>query len=166
MGKKGRRYEHEVANEISRGENSVLAWPAGYSGNNAVPSPDIVTVSDSGAAGWELKRTNQQTFGIDESELQQLLDLQHNFFDVGLVVKFANREPLLVEPAFPSLSSFGLDSPVSPIENFKTVIPTAFNPRETDGGSEPTLRVSKPSLEEWASAQAGQSAAGKIVGQH
>lgn len=162
MTQKGRSYEHEVSNEIARTDADVFAWPAGYSGNNAVPSPDVLTVTDGGAAGWELKKRGDYC-GIDASELEQLLSLQRNFFDVGLVVKFSHREPLIVEPAFPSLPSFGLDGGVEPIENFMASVPSPFNGRRTEGGDEDTLRLSKPDLDDWPSAKAGQSAAEKII---
>lgn len=163
---KGRRYEHDVSNDIYElTDGEVFAWPAGYSGNNAVPSPDVITLAEGRGGGWELKKTAQETFGIDESELQQLLVLQRNYFDVGLVVKFTNREPLVVKPQFPSLTAFGLDD-VDPIENFIKAIPDCFEPRRAEGGKEESLRLSKPSLDNWESAQCGLSAPEKIANSH
>lgn len=163
---KGRRYEHQVSNAVyEQSEGAVLSWTAGYSGSSAKPSPDVISLCTGRACGWELKKTAQDTFGIAESDLRQLLDIQTNFFDVGLVIKFSNREPLVVQPAFPSLDAFALDD-VDPIENFIHAIPDCFDPRRSDDGEESTLRISRPSLDEWDSAQSGQSSAEKIISQH
>ena len=162
MAGKGRRFEHEVANGVTRDNEGVVAWPVGYSGNNAVPCPDVVVLSSSRGTALELKKTRQDTFGIPRSDLQQLLEVQTNYLDVALLIDFANREPLYVEPKFPSLSEFGLDD-VDPIENFHLSIPDCFDPRRTDGGEEPTLRLSKPSTDEWSSARSGLDAVEKIA---
>lgn len=160
MVQKGRRFEHTVANEMHNSDAEIYAWPAGYSGSNAVPSPDVVVVGNGVAGGVELKRTQQDSFSIGENELQQLLQLQQPFFHVAVAVKFTHREPVIGTPAF---SQHRSDSDVSLCESVMHSIPDACNPRVTTGGAEHTLRFDKPSLDEWPSARNGSSTAQKLI---
>ena len=154
--KKGRRYEHDVANGVTRSLDDVIAWPIGYSGNNAVPCPDVLVIHSGGAVALELKTTNSDTFGIEKSDLEQLLSVQKNWMDVALLINFSHREPIFVEPKWPALDAFSHED-VDAIENFKLNVPDAFEPRRTDGGDgEEQLRLSRPSTDEWPSARDGR----------
>lgn len=167
MPQKGRRYENDTAVEFHReSPDHATAWPIGYSGSNAIPSADVLLLSKGGAVALELKTTSQDTFGVAESDLEQLLDVQKNYMDICLVINFANREPVFIEPAFPSLDGFGLDGGPDPIENFMSGTPDVFEPRRTDGGDEPMFRVSKPSTDEWPSARSGKDTVEKLIDEY
>lgn len=166
MSKKGRRYENELANEVHEQTPDVCQiWPAGYSGNNAFPSPDLIAVTSRGAAALELKNWGTDDRSLAASDLRQLLRVQKSFLDVALLIDFSNREPLLVEPAAPSLDAFETEGGPDVIENFKTNVPDAFEPRVTDGPEDEdgALRLSYPSLDDWPSAQAGDDATTKVA---
>lgn len=167
MPSKGRDFEHSVANSVSELLDSGFSWTCGYSGNGAQPSPDIISVSKSVVRADELKKTRQDTFGIDVSDLRQLSKIARNFLDVGLVVKFSNRAPAVVEPLFNLKPGFVLGAEDMADDDlaymYEEAFPDAFDARCTRGGEELTLRVSRPSLDKWPSAQAGDSAAEKIV---
>lgn len=165
MAQKGRRFENDVARRVTRQTgDACMAWPAGYSGNNAIPSPDIVAVTPRRAAGIELKNWDATPHGIPQSDLTQLLAVQKNYLDVALLINFDHREPLIVEPVAPSLDGFDIDGGPSAVENFKLNVPDAFAPRVTDGpaGEDAALRFSQPSLDDWPSAKNGDGAAAVI----
>ncbi|MDB9264484.1 hypothetical protein PN494_00085 [Halorubrum ezzemoulense] len=136
-----------------------MVWPAGYSGSNAVPSPDIIGVTPHGAHALELKNWNDTAHSIDESDLQQLLRVQKSYLDVALLIDFDRREPLLIEPVAPSLDAFEVDGGPSAAENFKKGVPSGVEAKVMDSGA---LRFYYPALDDWPSAKAGQSAVEKV----
>jgi Holliday junction resolvase len=169
MAKKGRRYEHEVAKEVTEELEDGFAWPVGYSGNGAQPAPDIVVVTPMGAGGLELKKTSQDTFGVPASDLRQLLRIGTNFMRVGLGVKFSNREPVIIEPQFPPKPMYDFEddlgeelTDMAVCEQFTVKCPSAFDPRISERGHEPIVRLSRPSCDDWESARSGLSIAEKV----
>lgn len=144
--KKGRRFEHDVCREIHDTDCGLSAWPIGWSGNNSWPSPDIMVTDGVFIGGIELKVTGQEYVSIAMDELQQLHELRP-VMRPYICVSFNYREPMLA--AVP--------------RDWKRVtaaVPDAFDPRITDDA---VLRFSRPSTDEWASAQEGDSAATKIA---
>jgi len=169
MANKGRRYEHDVAKELTEVLDDGFGWPVGYSGNGAQPAPDIVVVTPMGAGGLELKKTSQDTFGVSASDLRQLLGIANNVVRVGLGVKFSNREPVIIEPQFHPKPQYDFESDlgeeltdVAVCEQFEATCPSAFKPRVSERGEEPSLRLSRPSCDDWSSARSGLSIAEKV----
>jgi Holliday junction resolvase len=169
MAKKGRRYEHDVSKELTEKLDSGFGWPVGYSGNGAQPAPDIVVVTPMCAGGLELKKTSRDTFGVPASDLRQLLRIGTNFMRVGLGVKFSNREPVIVEPQFPPKPMYDFEDDlaeeldgVAVCEQFEATCPSAFEPRVSVHGAEASLRLSRPSCDDWPSARSGVSIAEKV----
>lgn len=169
MANKGRRYEHDVAKELTEALDDGFGWPVGYSGNGAQPAPDILVVTPMGAGGLELKKTSQDTFGVPASDVSQLLRIGTNFMQVGLCVKFSNREPVIIEPLFQPKPQYDFEDDlgeeldeVAVCEQFAATCSSAFEPRVSERGQETSLRLSRPSCDEWASARSGLSIAEKV----
>ena len=164
MPQKGKRYENDVARELTRDtDDDCVAWPAGYSGNIAVPAPDIVGLTDKCGFALELKKYSDD-ISIPHSDLAQLLAVQKQYLDVGLLVKFSHREPVLIEPEPRSLDAFTVEDDIGVIERFMRGADSAFDPHRVDGpsGEDGALRLSKPSTDDWSSATSGEDAVGVV----
>lgn len=96
---RGKDYENEIAKELYRDTGSLVkVYTAGYSGNNAIPQPDI-HVFDNGntmAHDIELKTAQTDYCAIEEDDLQQLVECRAPNTRVWLHVKFSRRAPLVV----------------------------------------------------------------------
>ena len=162
MSKKGRRFEHDVARKVTEmADDDTWCWPAGWSGNNSWPSPDIITVTPAGVRCDELKRYSD-TFYIDASDLEQLLTLRSNYVHVGLVVDFAHREPTVLEPVVVDT----VDVIGSFIEGASSEQRRAFGLKRVDGSDgeeESSLRVEYPSLDDWPSQQSCGGSAEEVA---
>jgi len=164
MPQKGKRYENDVARELTREtDDSCVAWPVGYSGNIAVPAPDVIGLTNTRGFALELKKYRDD-ISVPHSDLMQLLDVQKQYLDVALLIKFSHREPVLIEPTPRSLDAFTIEDDIGVIERFIRGTPDVFEPRCVDGGADEqgALRLSKPSTDEWPSAQVGDDAVEKI----
>lgn len=152
-GNKGRRYEHGARASINEETpESVHCWTAGYSGNGALPSPDLVVVRNGRDVGLELKKTSRDRFTIEREEIGQLGELSSDAMHVGLVVKFSNRQPIVTRvPSFVT--------PTTAAEETAYAAPDGVSMSATDRGN---LIVEKPTLDSWASAQSGESV-GRLI---
>ena len=154
------QYENTIAKRIHRQTPShIRAYRCGYSGNNAMPQPDILVTTPSQNHGVELKGPIQsERVYIDDEDLEQLYECQNAYTSVYLGIKFQRREPLVVR-YFEKLtggqqSVDGADeyNEMDIPDQFATLIPSAFNPRVTDAD---TLALDKPSTDDWPSATKG-----------
>lgn len=152
-------YEHRLANGIYDCTGpEVRAYRCGYSGNSAMPQPDFVVTEPTHVYAVESKGPIQTEYcHIEEDDVRQLIDCQNSYTSVHLVVKFSNREPLVLR-YFDNVSGRG-DSVVpddydeyTPAEKFAWLAPEAFDARVTDSG---TLALTKPDTDEWPSTKAG-----------
>lgn len=154
------QWENKIAKEIHRTTPSrIRAYRCGYSGNNAMPQPDILVTEGHINHGAELKGPIQSDrLYIDEEDIEQLVACQTGYTAVYLVVKFSHREPCVVqyfEELTGTQSSVGGAADyndMTPVEKFATLVPEAFDPSVTDSNA---LALSKPSTDDWPSAQAG-----------
>ena len=144
---KGRAKENEIVSGVwDATDGAVMAWPMGYSGNNAVPSGDILTLGSDGARITELKISSGDYVSIGFDELEQLDEIDSPLSRAQLLVSFSYREPVLVTRD----------------DNWRDLFPDCFDPRYTDTG----LRLTRPELDDWTSAQAGLSEAELLAVQH
>jgi Holliday junction resolvase len=152
-GNKGRRYEHTVRAEINDATpDTVHAWTAGYSGNGAVASPDVIVVRNGRDVGLELKKTSQDRFTIKREDISQLGELSTDALYIGLVVKFSHRQPIVARvPSFVTATTAATETAYA--------APDEVTMSATDRGN---LVIEKPDLDAWSSASAGDSA-GKLV---
>lgn len=155
-----KQWENEKAKNIHRqtGEETRV-YTCGYSGNNAMPQPDILLTRPTQDYGLELKGPiKKDTCYVQADDIDQIMQCSNSYTIVGLVIKFQRREPLVVRH-FEKLSSDQHPDAenyngYSPAEQFAALIAPCFDPRVTDAG---TLAVDKPSTEDWPSATAGSS---------
>lgn len=151
-------YENDIAKGVHRAtDTEIRCYRCGYSGNNAMPQPDIIITTPTINYVVELKGPIQsEQCYVESDDIEQLLDCQTSYSVAGLAVKFPHREPVVVR-YFDKLT--GMQHPnaddyneMSQVEKFATLTPDAYNPRVTDAG---TLALDKPSTDDWPSAQAG-----------
>ena len=150
---RGKDYENEIAKQLYRGSDSLVrVYTAGYSGNNAIPQPDIHVFHNGTtmAHDMELKHAQSDYCYVDEEDLQQLAECRAPNTRVWLVVKFSNRAPLAV----PLVDSRDRDFD-SLAAQFAYIIDNAtdssFDARATESD---TLAITKPDTDGWQSAQA------------
>ena len=145
MSKKGNNYEKEIANEIHMATTSeVGVYPVGYSGNHAIPAPDVLVTTPHTNFAIELKKYNcddGECRYVGEEDIMQLYDCGNTYTVPLLAIKFSNRELLCGPPT-------------------NLVLLDAFDTMETSGGS---LRFRKPTLDQWPSAQSGMSDVGVVL---
>lgn len=138
MASKGRRFELNTCKELNSLEDEIVAYPAGYSGNQYGPSPDILITSPSGAYALELKKTGldngERRTIIKEDELDMLMECSNSYTDSWIVISMSNRKILAVQ--------------ANPVETLEDRIPGCFDPTVTDHGN---LRLTKPETSEWPS---------------
>lgn len=150
MASKGRRFELNTCKELNGLEEEIVAYPAGYSGNQYGPSPDILLTTPSGAYALELKKVGldngQRRTVIKEDELEMLEECSNSYTDSWIVIAISNRKTLAV--------------PSMPIESIEERIPDAFNPSLTDGGN---LRLSKPDTNDWPSKRKQQDSDAELI---
>lgn len=154
------QHENDIAKQVHRStSNEIKVYTCGYSGNNAFPQPDILVTTPTIHYGVEMKGPiKSDTVYVDEEDLSQLMECRGPSTAVGLYIKFQRREPLVVRH-FKELTGSQSDvdeldgyNDASVAEQFKLLIPSAFNPRVTKSG---VLACDKPSTDEWSSASAG-----------
>lgn len=151
------QFENEVAKTVHRNTPSaVRAYRCGYSGSNAMPQPDVLVTTPTVNYGVELKGPlARDHIYVDEDDLQQLVDCANATTVVALGVKFQRREMMIVRH-FEDISGKHPHADrydeMSVAKQFAVLAPDAFDPSTTDSGS---LRLEKPSTENWPSATAG-----------
>ena len=166
--KRGRQYEKRIANDVY--ENTppaVNVYPCGFSGNGAIPQPDILISAQTGNFAIEMKKSSKDRFYIDGEDLLQLVECENKNTEAVIMMKFSHREPVLFSPFKPIDHGDGTKSmlPTDPTEQdlAKHAVancPQQFEAHATNAGS---LRLSKPSTIDWSSSQAGLSDDGCVI---
>lgn len=149
-----------MAKEIYRStDDHVRAYRCGYSGNGALPQPDVLVTDTMQNHALELKGpiASERVY-VEADDVDQLVECQTANTAVYLVVKFQRREPMVVR-YFDQLSGGqksldGADEydALSAAEKLAVLVPDPFDPRVTDGGA---LALDKPETSSWPSASAG-----------
>lgn len=146
--KNGLKYEKDVAAAVENNtrDNTRVVFGGGTSGNVRIPQPDLhITSGDIGTVkvdNVEIKRSTQDRFYIEAEDFEQLLETGNSYTNTFVMMKFTRREPLVF---------FIL--PHEEAADVVSRIPECFDPHVTKSGS---LRLSKPSTENWPSATAGR----------
>jgi Holliday junction resolvase len=154
-----KQWENDMAKEMYRNTpDYIRVYTCGYSGNNAMPQPDILVTGVDINHAAELKGPIQSdTVYIEEDDFEQLEGVRNGNTVVYLVIKFSHREPLVIRH-FEKLSGYqaveGAEkyNEMSMAEQFAVLAPPCFDARVTDSG---TLALDKPDTDDWPSAQAG-----------
>lgn len=149
-----KQWENEKAKEIHRQTGTdVRTYRCGYSGSNAMPQPDVLITTPTNNYAVEMKGPIAGEYcSVDEDDIEQIVECTNSYTTAALVIKFQNRETLVVR-FFDKASGIEAYDDLTPAEKFAALIPNEFDPRVTDSG---TLRVTKPDLDSgWPSAQAG-----------
>jgi Holliday junction resolvase len=104
--KRGLQKEHEIAKEIYRvTDGAIIPVRAGYSGNSAVPLPDLLIPVEGSLRAIELKTSSQKRFSVSPEDVEQVVNWSMNMTQIPtfpyLSVKFNNYEIYtgrLIEP--------------------------------------------------------------------
>lgn len=144
--KKGRRYELNTCKDLNGLHKEITAYPAGYSGNQYGPSPDIILTTPSGAHALELKKTGlkKRRTVVRGDEFEMLEECKNSYTKTWIVIAVSHRKTLVV-PA---------DGDV------EAAIPDAFEPSVTDKGN---LRISKPDTSDWDSKQKQKESDAELI---
>lgn len=89
--------EHEIAKEIYNATGgSIIPVRAGYSGNSAVPLPDLLIPVEGSLRAIELKTSSQKRFSVKPEDVEQVVDWSMDMTQIPtfpyLAVKFNNYE--------------------------------------------------------------------------
>jgi hypothetical protein len=103
---RGLQKEHEIAQEIyDVTDGSIIPVRAGYSGNSAVPLPDLLIPIAGSLRAVELKTSSQDRFSVTKSDVQQVLDWSMDMTEIStypyLSVKFSNYEVYTARLIYP-----------------------------------------------------------------
>lgn len=103
---RGLQKEHDIAKEIFNITNgSIIPVRAGYSGNSAVPLPDLLIPVAGSLRAVELKTSSQERFSIKPEDVEQVVEWSMDMTEVPtypyLSVKFSNYETYTGRLAFP-----------------------------------------------------------------
>lgn len=155
-----KQYENDIAKQIHRGtDGHIRAYRCGYSGSNAMPQPDVLVTTGTVNYAMEIKGPIQSGHCyVDEEDLEQLEDCENGYTAAVLVVKFQNREPMVVRyfgdltNAQSVVKGAKEYEDMSVAERMAALTPNAFDPSVTDSG---TLSLTKPDTDDWPSARAG-----------
>lgn len=147
---KGRRFELNTCKDLNGLEEEIVAYPAGYSGNQYGPSPDILLTSPSGAHALELKKVglsngDRRTI-IKGNEFEMLEECENSYTTSWVVISISNRKTLVRKAC--------------PVEDLEERIPDAFDPSVTDDNN---LRMSKPSTSDWFSKRKQQASDAELI---
>jgi Holliday junction resolvase len=103
---RGLQKEHEIANEIFEVTNgSIIPVRAGYSGNSAVPLPDLLVPIAGSLRAVELKTSSQDRFSVTPEDVEQIVEWSMDMTEIPtypyLSVKFSNYEVYTDRLAYP-----------------------------------------------------------------
>lgn len=103
---RGLQKENEIAREIYESSGgTIIPVRAGYSGNAAVPLPDLLIPVAGSLRAVELKTSSQDRFSIKPEDVEQVVDWSMNMTEVPtypyLAVKFNNYEVFTGRIAMP-----------------------------------------------------------------
>lgn len=130
-----KQYENDIAVAIYRKTyDNVRTFRCGYSGNNAMPQPDVLITTPTNDHALEVKKRQGPTAYIEEDDLEQLAECQNGHTIVYLVVKFPHYEPVVIR-YWPHMVGHDDWNERSVVEKFQGAAPPALNPRVTDGGN-------------------------------
>ncbi|UBF23191.1 Holliday junction resolvase [Haloarcula tailed virus 2] len=160
--KRGRQYEKRIANDLyDATPPAVKVYPCGFSGNGAIPQPDILISAQDGNYAVEMKKSKKDRFYIDGEDLLQLFECTNKNTEAVIMMKFSYMEPLIFKPFKPIKHESGETTvlPHDPTEHelAKHAVkncPLVFRAHATNAGS---LRFDKPTTDEWCSSTAGKS---------
>jgi Holliday junction resolvase len=93
----GLRKEHELAQSIyDNSGGSIIPLRAGWSGNSAVPAPDLLIPYRGTLRALEIKTTNQKRLVVDKEDLEDVVKWAMDMTEVSvfpyLTVKFSYYE--------------------------------------------------------------------------
>jgi Holliday junction resolvase len=118
---RGLQKENEIAREIFETTGgAVIPVRAGYSGNSAVPLPDLLIPVAGSLRAVEMKTSSQNRFSVKPDAVEQIIDWSMNMTEVPtfpyLAVKFNNYEVYTGRLAMPwdiqqSFEVWAADSP-------------------------------------------------------
>ncbi len=152
QGKKGYNYEHTIKNDIYEYTDGELTpIRSGYSGNGKLPSADLVIDDGSYRHLIELKKTSKEKFTIENKEIKQLIELTKNYPTPNthakscayIGIKFNNRTLAIAE-----LKWITSHQKMKQLFTEDMPIPCYFTEKNN-------LKLEKPTLSEWKSAQKG-----------
>lgn len=143
---RGLQKEHEIAQEIFDVTNgSIIPVRAGYSGNSAVPLPDLLVPVAGSLRAIELKTSSQDRFSVTPADVEQVIEWSMDMTEVPtypyLSVKFSNYEVYTARLAFPwdvqrSFEAWAEDTPftanVTDAGNLSIHNPTKLTSRERE----------------------------------
>lgn len=152
-----KQFEHDMVNRChDESPEYVRTYRCGYSGSNRIPQPDMLITDVQFNHAFELKGPlARDHIYIDEGDLQQLEEVRNGNTNVYLGIKFQNRE-LLALQFFETIRIRKDGKAISHerlCDQWAELIPDAFDATTTESGS---LRINKPSTEEWNSQQSGR----------
>jgi Holliday junction resolvase len=103
---RGLQKENEIAREIfNHTGGTIIPVRAGYSGNAAVPLPDLLVPVAGSLRAIELKTSSQDRFSVKPEAVEQVVDWSMDMTEVPtfpyLSVKFTNYEVYTGRLAFP-----------------------------------------------------------------
>jgi Holliday junction resolvase len=149
-----KQYENDLAKAIHDATDSnVRAYRCGFSGNNAMPQPDVLITTPDMNHAIEVKGPiASQRLYVDEEDIEQLVECQNDTTYVALVVKFQRRQPVVIR-YYESMTNDGWND-LSAAEKLMKLTPEAFDAYVTTSGS---LALNKPSTDDWPSARSGAS---------
>lgn len=95
---RGLQYEHDLAHEIFDTTGSkVIPLRAGWSGNSAVPAPDLLVPYKGSLRALEIKTSNQDRMVVDRDALEDVVTWALDMTEVPtfpyLTVRFTYYEP-------------------------------------------------------------------------
>lgn len=94
---RGLQKEHDLAKEIFEVTGgTIIPVRAGYSGNSAVPLPDLLVPVAGSLRAVELKTSSQDRFSVTVEDVEQVVDWSMDMTEIAtypyLSVKFSNYE--------------------------------------------------------------------------
>jgi len=148
--KGGSQYENSLQNELNRATDSNFVVRCGYSGNSALPMPDIYvrTPHETHDCAYEVKRTSRDHIYVEYDDFDNLVKIKHRTpweLNIVLAYKFSQRE--LITHSVPCKST---DSTYDVIDRYVDVH-SDLSRRSNDE----KVRIDKPDLDSYESATAG-----------
>lgn len=129
--KAGLQKEHDLAREVyDTTGGSVIPLRAGWSGNSAVPAPDLLIPYKGSLRAVEVKTSNQKRMVVDSEDLEDVIDWAMNMNEIYtfpyLSVKFSYYE----------MQTMRLEKPWDIQESLEILNETSpFESRLTRGGN-------------------------------
>jgi Holliday junction resolvase len=153
---RGLQKENEIAREIFEAtDGAVIPVRAGYSGNSAVPLPDLLIPVAGSLRAVELKTSSQNRFSIQPDAVEQVINWSMNMAEVPtfpyLSVKFNNYEVYTGRLAMPwdieqSFEAWAIDCPfeanVTDAGNLSVHNPTKLTRTQRDANGVTSARKS------------------------